>query len=107
MALPLAHLEHKADFGLITRRAARLRKHAPALPHQRVKLRRAAPVCRAAMPATNNLEHDTNTGDGGGDGGGVASEVVVYCGEGAGQQSVRNTMHALQSCMAPGVQVRP
>ncbi|GLC54896.1 biotin holocarboxylase synthetase [Pleodorina starrii] len=33
-------------------------------------------------------------------------EVLVYCGEGAGYHSARNTLRALQRCLAPGVEAR-
>ncbi|GFR44822.1 hypothetical protein Agub_g6160 [Astrephomene gubernaculifera] len=37
---------------------------------------------------------------------GAPSQVLVYCGEGAGHQSARNTLHALKRCLAPGVEAR-
>ncbi|GIL70073.1 hypothetical protein Vretifemale_911 [Volvox reticuliferus] len=57
--------------------------------------KRAAPMPAMAMRTPHLTANDP-----------ASLEVLVYCGEGAGYQSARNTLRALQSCLAPGVEAR-
>ncbi|GLI59016.1 hypothetical protein VaNZ11_000841 [Volvox africanus] len=96
MALPLTPSDRRLTYTLKHPQNWRIKDCIAFLrPCPRPQRKRAAPMPGKAMPVPHVKAHDP-----------APLEVLVYCGEGAGYQSARNTLRALQSCLAPGVEAR-